>query len=468
MHLGSASQDGPADQMAVATAGMLGRFVAGLSWNSVPESTRGVIGRNVADVLGCALAGAATPVATAVRDSARSLTGLAAPQPPCRGWAHVLGTGEMLPPAAAALANATAAHALELDDTDARSFVHAGAVVIPAVLAVAEAEKMTGRDAALAILAGYEVTLRLARWLNPAHREVGFHTTATVPTLGVAAAVTKLLGGGPDEIACAVGVSTSFTGGTFAFLAEGANIKRVHAGKAAFSGILSAMLARDGVEGPVGSLDGPYGLSATMASRDLPRLTISDPTAYLIEQVGHKPYPCCRFCHASIDAAIQLCRRGFADDRIDAVEIVVSEMCLEQTGNRRPINELQRQFSTPYGVALGLLHGKVALRDYRVGDPAASRLAARCCITATLEIPRTSRRAEVTVRWDDGMSRTARINLPSGEPEVPLDQGRLLQKFVDLTQPTLGPSARAAYESLRSIATQGDLAGLLGTLRPRR
>lgn len=450
-------------------AARLARYVADLAWDDVPKLVQKAVGRNVADVMGCAVAGAQTPVARAVQLTARALAGAgpdADSQRRAAGRATVYGAAERLPSASAALANSTAAHALELDDTDAQSFVHAGAVVVPAVLAVAEARGYSGRAAALAILSGYEVTLRLARWMNPTHRELGFHTTATVPTLGVAAATAKLTGGTAADIARAIAVSASFVGGTFSFLDDGASVKRVHAGKAAFCGILGAQLARNGVTGPRLALDGPHGLFATMSERGLPPMPDADPQQFLISEVGHKPYPCCRYCHASIDAAIALHRPGKGPEDIESVHILAGELCVEQTGNRTPTNLLQRQFSTPYGVALGLVNGEASINDYELGNDRAAQLAARCNIRAAEQLPRTSRAAEVSVQWTDGVHRSLRVDMPSGEPACPLSDDTLTAKFQDLARTTVKENAIGVYRRLADLASEPRLDNLLHTFTP--
>lgn len=439
----------------------LARIAADVRYESLPPTAAAAVARNLADTVGCILAGSRTAVATSVRDTLASGLGSG------DAAVSVLGTPVGLPAPQAAFANAVAAHALELDDTDARSFCHAGAVVIPAVLAIAERERCDGPATAEGIVAGYEVTLRLARWVNPAHRLAGFHTTATIPTIGAAAAVARLLGGSVDAIANAIAVGCSFAGGTFAFLDDGANIKRVHAGKASFSGVLSALLAAGGVTGPRTALDGRAGLYATMAGPEPPALDLGDiGTPYLLERVGHKPHPCCRFCHAPIDAGIDLHRPDRGLHEVEDVLVQVSRLCLDQTGDRTPANELQRQFSTPYGVALAVLNGEVRLSDYSSEpDNDALRLAKCTRIRVDDSIGATDRQATVTVRWTDGTRTTSCAAVPLGEPEHPLPADRLRRKFVDLASSVLPESSvRRSYSALLSIGRCADVRPVLRTM----
>lgn len=409
----------------------LGSWAAELHSDQVPGRALDSAIECVVDTLGCALAGVHAPVARAVRDT--MLQGSTV------GTSTVLGSRQRLPPAQAAFANSTAAHALELDDTDSTGFCHAGAVVVPATLAAAEAYGATGLECLTAIVIGYEVTVRLARWMNPEHRLRGFHTTATVPTLGAAAAVGRLAGMDRTGITSALGVAGSFASGTFEFLTDGSNLKRVHAGKAAFGAIQSVDLVRNGVEGPASVLEGPTGLYATMAEPTVAPLDLGDlGECRRISEVGRKPYPCCRFCHGSIDSAVALHKQGIAKYELGEVTVTVGKLCAEQTSLAMPVNELQRQFSTPYGVALGLLYGSASLSDYRdQPDERALELARHVKVVVDPDLPVADRKARVTVRSNAGTTWDAETAVPKGEPQNPLSTDELRTKFFDLAAHTL-------------------------------
>lgn len=414
----------------------------------------------VTDTVGCAVAGSGTPVAAAVRRTAIEC----APSGP----AGIIGGTESSTPALAALANSTAAHSLELDDTDSAGFVHTGAVVVPAALAVGEAEGSSGREVLEAVVVGYEIAGRLARWINPGHRLRGYHTTATVTTFGAAAATARLLGFNSAKAQSALGIAASFAGGTFSFLADGSNVKRVHAGKAAMGGVLAAQLAKHGVDGPREAIDGDVGFFRTQAG-DVGQLpNICDLDTYVVSEVGIKPYPACRFCHASIDAAIALHHRGAKASNVASVRIAVSPLCADQTGDRRPTNELRRQFSTPYGVGLGLIHGAARLEHYRSEpDPVALALASDTELTVDPALRVDDRTATVRVTLRDGSELTERVPYPSGEPQNPLGPGELRRKFEDLTSPVLSPSGSAdLYERLQELDHLGGLGPLVAAWRP--
>jgi len=445
----------------LATAGSrLADFAVGLDPERLPEAVVAAAVDSVVDTLGCALAGAGTDVAGAVRE-----TMLESARP--GGTATLLCHPTRVPAAHASFANSTAAHALELDDTDSIGFCHTGAVVVPAALAAAEEHGASGRELLAAVVVGYEVTVRLARWLNPEHRLRGFHTTATVPTIGAAAAVARLQGMAPAEVASALGVAHSFASGTFEFLSDGSNLKRVHAGKAAFGAMLAVGLARSGVEGPRTFLEGPHGLYASMAGSPVTPLDLDDlGERFVITEVGRKPYPCCRFCHAAIDAAIDLHQRGVSSGHVRDVTVEVSRLCHDQTGMTEPSNELQRQFSTPYGVALGLRNGRATLTDYREEpDEQALKLARRVTMVVDRSLPVADRTARVTVTTEDGQRRRSETPVPRGEPTNPLSAEQLREKFYDLAERAV--SRETADELHRILAnlpetpTLGELSAAL-------
>src|SRR5205807_9160117 len=174
--------------------------------------------------------------------------------------ATIFGRQERAEAAWAALVNGIAAHGLEMDDVENRSSLHPGVVVFPAVLALAEQLGTAVTDFYAAVVAGYEVTLRVGAALNPAAAyERGFHPTAVCGTLGAAAASARLLNLSPEQTNMALGIAGSMAAGSMAYLHDGAWTKRLHPGWACHSGIIAARLAAGGFVGPSDILEGPYG-----------------------------------------------------------------------------------------------------------------------------------------------------------------------------------------------------------------
>src|SRR3981189_2103364 len=176
------------------------------------------------------------------------------------GPCTVIGHARKLNAAGAAFVNGTAAHGEDFDDTFEGGPVHAGAVIVPAVLAACERHNPGGRMALIGIAVGTEVLCRLSLVVPKAVHKAGFHPTAVFGAMGAAAGVSAALGLDPVQIVDALGIAGSMAGGIIEYLAEGAWTKRLHAGWAAQSGIRAALLARQGFLGPRTVFEGIHGL----------------------------------------------------------------------------------------------------------------------------------------------------------------------------------------------------------------
>src|ERR1700742_3871654 len=237
----------------------LADFLARTTWSDLPRSAIVDTQRSILDWLGSAMAGSIEPPA---RMAQHVVSGLGA----C-DEATVF-SGHRASAAAAALANGVASHILELDDIHKGSTVHAAAPVIPAALAVAERENADGRAFMLAVALGYEAALRIGEAVNPSHYEF-WHPTGTAATFGAAAAAGSLLDLDAAQMVDALGSAGTQAAGLWEFNADGSMSKHLHAGKAAFNGILAADLARHGFTGASRILEGDRGFfRATSESHD--------------------------------------------------------------------------------------------------------------------------------------------------------------------------------------------------------
>ena len=234
----------------------IAEFVAKNRWEDCPAEAVDAARRAILDCLGVMLAGSAEPAARIVTDIARSEGG--AP------LATVIGTSLRTGAVWAALANGTAAHALDFDDTNFTMIGHPSAPVLSAALAAGELALADGRALVHAFLLGFEVETTLAEVLNPAHYERGFHATGTLGTMGAAATTARLLGLDPRQTGTALAIAASQASG----LKEnfGTMTKPFHAGHAARSGVLSALLAREGFTASERALEGPQGYFAVLGA----------------------------------------------------------------------------------------------------------------------------------------------------------------------------------------------------------
>lgn len=225
------------------------------------------------------------------------------------GQSTVFGLNKRYAPATAALFNGMLGHSLDFDDTHSDSSTHPSAPIVPAALAAAEMTGASGRDLLTAIVAGYEVMLRVANALDPtAHYARGFHPTATTDVFGAAAAAGWIFGLDAGKMASAFGVAGSQAAGSLQFLVNGAWNKRYQVGAAAMNGLIAASLARAGFLGASEAIEGKHGLLVGYYTDDLQpeRAVAGLGTVWKTMKIGLKPYPACRYTHAAVDGLIAL------------------------------------------------------------------------------------------------------------------------------------------------------------------
>src|SRR5213080_2830075 len=214
--------------------------------------------------------------------------------------------------AGAAFVNGTAAHGEDFDDTFEGGPVHAGAVIVPAVLAACERYNPDGAGALLGIAAGVETMCRLSLVAPTLAHKAGFHPTAVFGAMGAAAGVSAALALSPRQLVDALGNAGSMAGGIIEYLAEGAWTKRLHAGWAAQAGIRAALLGRAGFLGPRTVFEGVHGFFhafAHTAAGDYAMLIDGFGTRWVTQTLAFKPYPCGTMTHPYIDCARRLGRR---------------------------------------------------------------------------------------------------------------------------------------------------------------
>jgi 2-methylcitrate dehydratase PrpD len=303
---------------------------------------------------------------------------------PCTAIGHA-GT---LDPAGAALVNGTAAHGEDFDDTFEGGPVHAGAVVVPAVLAAAERHLLPGADAWRGIAVGLETTCRLSLVAPKAVHKAGFHPTAVFGALGAAAGVASALRLPAPAIASALGVAGSMASGLIEYLAEGTWTKRLHPGWAAQSGYRAALLARSGFVGPRTVFDGAHGLFhgfARTVDGNWAALLNGFGETWLAATIAFKPYACGTMAHPYIDCAKRLAARGIVPAAVrdvvcDTAEGYVHRLWEPLADKQRPANGYAGKFSIPYCVAAGWIlrdAGLDTFTDARVHEPELRALAAK-------------------------------------------------------------------------------------------
>src|SRR5262245_57009562 len=390
---------------AMTLATRLATFAHDLTFARIPPPVAASVSLRTLDVLGIALAASTQEVAPAVRGALAAWD--------ARGDCTVVGDKTTAPTPLAALANGTLAHGLDFDDTHAASITHASAVVLPAVLAVAESQGVGGRAVITAAVAGYEAVTRLGMAAPGAFHARGWHATSVCGAFAAALAARTILGLDPPRLTAAVGLAGSFASGVQEFLADGSWSKRAHAGWAAQAGVVAATLARGGFTGPASIFEGRFGLYRTFLGQT-PDLASFDTlgTTWETLAVGFKPYPCCHYLHAFLDCALTLrAAHGLTADAIEGVECLVPAgevpiVCEPTTAKRRPRTPYDAQFSLPFSVAAALVDGVIGLDTFapeRLDDARVLALAARV-----------AHRVDPGSRFPDGFPGWVRIRLTGG------------------------------------------------------
>jgi 2-methylcitrate dehydratase PrpD len=407
------------------------RWIAALRHEEIPERTRHVARCAILDTLGCGVYGYSTPWAGMLLSWARAGGN--------KAEATVFGdSGRTLRAADAALVNGTSAHAFELDDYH-NAKLHPGAVVVPAALAMAEKTGADGKRLVTAIVAGYEVMIRTSLALNPsAARLRGWHLTGVCGPQGAAAACAVLLGLDAEHTAWALGLAGTQGAGLWAFNADGTMSKRLHAGKAAHSGVLAAELAAIGYTGPtqIYEFDDGGMLKAYSDAGDPAPLTRDLGRVYHLDTTAIKPYSCCGSTHAYVDAALALRRKlGAPWDAARPVRVGTSKVVDVQCGfDYRPSSALNAQMSLRYVVAAALVHGKVLppeFSDDAIRDPRLVDVAQRMELIAD---PRLDQLYPVhfagwVAAQQAGDWQRVDIMDPSGSPAAPIDAAGIAEKF---------------------------------------
>jgi 2-methylcitrate dehydratase PrpD len=357
------------------------------------------------------------------------------------GPCTAIGHRRMLNAAGAAFVNGTAAHGEDFDDTFEGGPVHAGAVIVPAVLAACERHNPDGRMALIGIAVGTEVLCRLSLVVPKAVHKAGFHPTAIFGAMGAAAGVGAALGLNVRQIVDALGVAGSMAGGIIEYLAEGAWTKRLHAGWAAQSGIRATLLARGGFVGPRTVFEGVHGLFhgfAHTTEGDYDALTGDFGTRWVTDTLAFKPYPCGTMAQPYIDCARRLAARGIKPEDVTEIVCEVAEGTVHRlweplADKQRPRNGYAAKFAVPYLLATGFVHGGVGLgafTEHAIGDKRVLALAARVKFVIDLDNPYPNNyTGHIRATLGDGSVVEERQPYLRGGAEQPLTRQDVIDKF---------------------------------------
>ena len=427
------------DPVAVGASARLAAHVAGACYENLPPEVVHAFKRALLDHVTCALAGSSMPVSRALlsyyqeTDAGRSAT--------------VIGAEARLSAPNAALVNGANTHGLDFDDGTTHGSAHPSGAVFPAVLAAAEQHGADTKDVILAATLGYDVMVRIAAAMHPVTAKRGFHNTPLAGVFGAAAAVAKLLRLDAAQTNHALGLAGSFAGGIRQYLDDGAEIKRIHPGKAARDGLLCAEFAKRGITGPGKVLEGRYGFADTHAGGEFKweRLLSELGGRWEIAGIYFKPYPCCRHYHSAIDGIIALRdEHGIRPQDVESLRIGLYAVGVNGHDHKHCDNILDAQMSAPVGAALALVDGEIGAHQFLPGSLARPEVKRVIEISDTRLDPECERlypgrrSGAVEIGLKGGRKLAARVLDPKGEGENPMSDADLERKFAANCEPLLG------------------------------
>ena len=356
----------------------------------------------------------------------------------------------------AAFINGVAAHVLELDDGHRGAQLHLGSVIFPTALAISEAHDLTGREFLESVIVGYEVGILLGKLVNPDHRDNGFHTTGTIGTFVAGAVAAKLLKLDVDQILNTLGLCGTQAAGLLESDHGGSMGKVLHVGKAAYNGILSAYLARNGFAGSGTIFDGDEGFLRTMVLDKQEEFSLEDALRNVgnvsVRDIYFKKYPFCRHLHSSIDTALKL-KASIGDEYSHIQHILVETYeVAAQHDNYHPKNIEELKQSLPYAIAISLVVGEVSvdkinqlvefglLENYSTVDDvnAIKKIVNNMTIISDDELTKlypSKRPSNIIIRLDEVFRNGTFQNstlLPKGDFENPFQLKELIEKFKGL------------------------------------
>jgi len=406
------------------------------------EEVRHHARRCVIDWLAALLPGTRLPPATILMQALEDELG--------RGPASLPGTGRRASPRAAALINGSASHSVEFDDIFRDGLYHPGCPTIAAALAATDSRGGSGEELLRAVIAGYEISTRIAAAIQPAHYRF-WHTTGTVGCFGAAVATAVALGLDRTRTAHAIATVGTFAAGLQQAFRSDSMSKPLHAGRAAEAGLLAASGAARGLTGALDILEGPAGFGAAMAGEvDWTKATEGLGERYNIGRITAKNHGCCGHTFAAIDGALELARtHAIEPAAIRAVTVGTYRVALDVTGSHRAHTPAEARFSLPYVVAHALVHGSVRLdacTPERLADPRVQALLNKVRLEVDDEAEAafpTRRSAVVTIELEDGGTHGHRQPTRKGDPDAPLSDAELSDKFIELAQPVIGDASAA-------------------------
>lgn len=445
----------------------LGEFIAETGFRDLPSEAVAQAKKCFLDLMGVSLLGSTLEHSRILAEFVRDLGGGAD--------SSIIGYPFKTSPPYAGLVNGAIGHALQMDDGERRSIAHIGTEVIPAALAVAEAEGAGGKDLLTATVLGYEAAIRIGAAVNPSHNDRGFSPNGTIGVFGAAAAAGKILGLNGDQMADAIGSAAMQASGLEEFVHDGSMSKFLNTGHSTMAGVISALLAQRGFTGSHTILEGRKGFCRAY-SDEYDFLTIINGIGerYLIMDVYFKPYPTCRYCQPATDVVLELVNKH----KIQASDIeralIKTYSVVERTvNNPNPTNVTAATLSMQYSIAVALAEGRSTPDEFteeKLRDEKIRSLMNRVeMVVADDELYKFAPEgygAVVEISCKDGRYE-GKIRITKGEPENPFTESELIEKYRKLAVRVIGTDkVEEVLKKINKLEEVSDLSGLVGLLHP--
>ncbi|HUJ88101.1 MAG TPA: MmgE/PrpD family protein [Burkholderiales bacterium] len=366
---------------------------------------------------------------------------------------------------AAALINGAAAHSAEVDDIFRDGIYHPGAPTIAAALALAQGERASGAALLRAVVVGYEISTRIGAAMGRAHYRY-WHNTGTIGCFGACAAAAELLGLDRKRFAHALASVATFSAALQQAMRGDSMSKPLHAGNAAQAGLTAALAAREGATGSLDVLEGEAGYGRAMGDGpDWDQALATLGREFHVTRMTFKNHTCCGHSFAAIDGALALkAKMGVEAREIERVRVSTYKAALDVAGIEQPRTPAEARFSLKYVVATALTGGSVrfaAFEPERLADPATRALMRRIDVSLDPELDAAfPRQRAARVAIDAAGGRRAEWLQPTriGDPDAPLSDRQLEDKYLELAGPVLGEArARELLARLRALETAPDL-----------
>lgn len=458
----------PSDEVAaVDVTPALGKWISELELEAVPAEVLAHIKLCILDSIGCGFYGAQQPWGRIAAGVALEMSG--------GGTASLFNRSEKAGPADAAMANGTAIHGFEIDDLHVAGMCHPGSATVPAALAAGEAAGASGRDFLAAVIAGYEVGIRVGLCAGVSHSTSGYHGAATSGTLCGGAAAARVLGLDAEQSTHSLGIAATQAAGLYS-ARKGAMTKRFHAGRAAQSGVVAGFLARRGFTGSREAIEAPFGgFMSTMNGQSDPAM-ILDGLGERWETlgVGFKIYAACGSTHTTVDALDELMRQGLTAENLSELSVAMTKKAMTNIGwPYQPGGVVSAQMNGYYTAAVKLLDGDAFIdqfREERMADPRILDLTKRIRLRhdPELDLGGAAKRHTVKVeaRLTDGRTLKTELQYRRGSAERPITASDVEAKFRKLaTKSVSEASVDAIVALIHRIETERDLASLSAHLR---